>query len=69
MNCKQRTLFSAIEVTLSDGSKQIELDWHSDMYPALDELSPNGEMTDKIVDIAEELIHAFDEEEAEADQE
>ena len=60
----RRTLFSAIEVTLPNGDKEIELDWHPDLYPVLDELSPNGEITDKVVDIAEELIHAFDEEDA-----
>jgi hypothetical protein len=65
MTTERRALFSAIEVTLSDGTKQIELDWHRDLYPVLDELSPNGEITDKIVDIAEELIRAFDEEDAE----
>lgn len=60
MSNERRTLFSAIEVTLDDGSKQIELDWNPDLYPVLDELSPNGEITDKVVDIAEELIHAAD---------
>jgi hypothetical protein len=59
---KRRTLFSVIEVTLPNGDKQIQLDWHCDLYPALNELSPNGEITDKVIDIAEELIHAFDEE-------
>lgn len=60
----RRILFSAVEVTLADGSKQIELDWHPDMYPALEELGPNGEFTDKVIDLAEELLHAFDEEPA-----
>ena len=57
---ERRTLFSVTEVTLPDGTKAMEVDWHRDLYPALDELSPNGEITDKIVNIAEELIHAFD---------
>lgn len=60
MKSKRRTLFSVIEVTLPNGNKEIELDWHRDLYPALDELSPNGEITDKVIDIAEELLSAFD---------
>jgi hypothetical protein len=58
---KRRTLFSVEEVTPAEGEKYFEVSWLPDLHPALNELSPNGEITDKIIDIADDLIHAFEE--------
>lgn len=58
----RRTLFSVIETTCGDERPTFEVDWHRDMYPILDDVSPNGEVTDRIVDIAEELTQPDDEE-------
>lgn len=56
----RRTLFSVIQVTGSDGSTTYEVDWHPDLYPVLEMIGPNGEMTDKIIDLAEEISNAED---------
>lgn len=48
----RKTLFSVIQA--EDGTLQVM--WHPDLYPRLDSVSPNGEMTDRIIDIAEELM-------------
>jgi len=61
-----RTLFSMVEVTARDGSTSLQVDWHPGLYPALDELSPDGKITDRIIDTAEELLHAFDDADAKA---
>lgn len=47
-----KTLFSVLQS--DDGI--IQVDWHPDLYPALDVLSPNGEVTDRVIDVAEELL-------------
>lgn len=59
------TLLSVIEVTDKAGAKSFEVDWHSTMYPILDDVSPNGEITDRIIDLVEEIMQSFDEEEVE----
>ena len=52
---KRRTLFSVIEV--GEGvTRHYEVDWHPDLSEVLDEVSPNGELTDKIIDLAEGLL-------------
>jgi predicted sugar kinase len=51
----RRTLFSVIEITDKDGQKSFEVDWHPTMYSILDDKSPNGEVTDQIINLAEEL--------------
>jgi hypothetical protein len=53
-----RALFTVIEVTSDDGSVHMEVNWHPDLYPVLDEISPNAELTDRLIDIAEEITEA-----------
>lgn len=50
-----RTLFSVVEMFDKDG-RYFMVDWHPDLHALLDELSPNGELTDKIINFAEELL-------------
>lgn len=57
---KRRTLFSVIEVIDGVGSSSMEVDWNPDLYAVLDEIAPNGEVTDRIIDIAEEIAGARD---------
>jgi hypothetical protein len=52
----RRVLFSVIEVTDGVGSSHMEIDWHHDLYPILEVISPNGKMTDRVIDIAEEIL-------------
>lgn len=59
----ERTLFSVIEITNPDGEKYTCVNWHHDLLPALDEINPNGQTTDKIIDIADDLVHHFDDDE------
>jgi len=66
MKPKSRTLFSVIEVT-GDGDRHCEVDWHRDISSVLDEISPNYEFTDKIIDMAEDLLTAEDSLKADAD--
>lgn len=56
----RRTLFSVIEVTDAVGSRTFEVDWHPALYPILDEASPDGQITDKLIDIAETLLDDTD---------
>lgn len=60
MSTTRRTLFSVIEVTDAVGSRTFEVDWHPDLYPLLDEASPDGKITDKMIDIAETLLDSAD---------
>lgn len=53
---KSRTLFSVIHVTGDNGETWMQVDWNPDIYEALDRLGPNGELTDRLVDMAEELV-------------
>jgi hypothetical protein len=46
---------------LPDGS--LWVDWHSDLYPVLDE---NGKDTDRVIDLAEEFLAAANEEAAQS---
>ncbi len=55
MTIKTKTLFSVIEVIDNRGEKSVQVDWHPELYSVLDAISPNGEITDRIIDIAEEL--------------
>lgn len=61
MNEKTRTLFSVVEVTDKDGARHCEVNWHVDLYGPLDEISLNAELTDKIIDMAEDLLEAEEE--------
>jgi hypothetical protein len=56
MGTTRRTLFSVIEVTDAVGVRSFEVDWHPELYPLLDEVSPDGQITDKLVGIAETLL-------------
>ena len=56
MSTTRRTLFSVIEVIDAVGSRTFEVDWHPALYPILDEVSPNYQFTDKLIDIAETLL-------------
>lgn len=52
---KPKTLFSVQQ--LADGT--LYVDWHPDLYHAVD---PDGKDTDRIMEIAEELLCAKNEE-------
>ena len=56
----RRTLFSVIEVTDAVGSRSFEVDWHPDLYPILDDASQDGQITDKLIGIAETLLDDTD---------
>lgn len=56
----RRTLFSVIEVADAVGSRTFEVDWHPALYPILDEASPDGQITDKLIGIAETLLDDTD---------
>ena len=60
MSTTRRTLFSVIEVTDAVGSRSFEVDWHPDLYPILDEASPDGQITDKLISVAETLLNSTD---------
>jgi hypothetical protein len=56
----RRTLFSVIEVISNDGEKSFEVEWHPEMYPFLDEAYANGQMTDRLIELAEELLQPIE---------
>lgn len=58
---EHKTLFSVIQTTDADGNSFFQVDWHPDMYPILDEIYPEGKMTDRLIDLAEELMATDDE--------
>jgi hypothetical protein len=60
MALKRRVLFSVIEVTNREGERTFEVDWHRDMYPILDEAYANGQMTDRLIELAEELLQPIE---------
>lgn len=51
-----KTLFSVIQTTDAEGNSYFQVDWHPDMPPILDDIFPEGKMTDRLIDFAEELI-------------
>ena len=51
---ERKILFSVVQ----ESDNTLAIEWHSDLYPVLDEILPNGEMTDRIIDIAEEILEA-----------
>lgn len=51
-----RTLFSVIEVIRPGGHIEMELEWHPSLYSRLDEIAPGGEFTDRILDLASEIM-------------
>jgi len=53
-----RTLFSVIEVTPASGEPYCYVNWHHDLEGLMEVVNPNGEMTDKLIDIAEEILDA-----------
>ena len=56
---KTRMLFSVIEVTEASGESRCQVDWHPELYAILDEISPNAEITDRLIDIAEEILQSL----------
>ena len=55
MKEERRTLFSVIEVVDGDG-RHFEVEWHPALYDFLSVASPNGELTDKLINFSEEMI-------------
>ena len=55
-----KTLFSVIQTTDAGGHSFFQVDWHPDLYPVLDEMTPEGVLTDRLIDLAEELIGEFE---------
>ena len=55
-----KTLFSVIQTTDADGHSFFQVEWHPDMYPVLDDILPEGKMTDRLIDFAEELVGTDD---------
>ena len=55
-------LFSVVRFIQEDGLQWSEVDWHPTLYPVLDQISPNGEVTDQLVGIGDELIDALGDE-------
>ena len=53
-----KTLFSVIQTTDADGNSFFQVDWHPDMHPLLDDMIPEGQMTGRLINLAEELISA-----------
>lgn len=53
---KHKTLFSVIQTTDAEGHSFFQVEWHPDLYPVLDEMSPEGVLTDRLIDLAEELM-------------
>jgi len=53
-------LFTVLEITEANGDKSLTVDWNDDLYPALAEVSPEGEFTDRVIDLAEELMGEID---------
>lgn len=51
-----KTLFSVIQTTDAEGHSFFQVDWHPDLYSALDEMTPEGVLTDRLIDLAEELV-------------
>jgi len=62
----KRALFSVVQGTGNDGETFLYVDWAPELYPALDQLSPDGQITDRLIDTANELLHAFDDDEEDA---
>jgi len=54
MPTKRTTLFS-VEQVRDGGEVHYEVKWSDDASAALDDISPNAEWTDRIIDLAEEL--------------
>jgi hypothetical protein len=50
-----KTLFSVIQTTDAEGNSFFQVDWHPDLYPVLEEMSPEGVWTDRLINFAEEL--------------
>ena len=59
-DAKQKTLFSVIQTTDAEGYSFFQVDWHPDLYPVLEEMSPEGVLTDRLIDLAEELMDDAD---------
>ena len=59
---QHRTLFSVIQTTDAEGNSFCQVDWHQDLYSVLDEITPEGVLTDRLIDLAEELLQAEEDE-------
>lgn len=57
---ERRVLFSVIQVTAKAGGTWMEVEWNHDLYPVLEHINPDGELTDRIVDLAEEVVRGPD---------
>jgi hypothetical protein len=55
-----KTLFSVIQTTDAEGKSFFQVDWHPDLYPTLEEMTPEGVLTDRLIDLAEELMDDVD---------
>jgi hypothetical protein len=53
-----KTLFSVIQTTDAEGHSFFQVEWHKDLYPTLEEMTPEGVLTDRLIDLAEELVGA-----------
>lgn len=51
-----KTIFSVIQTTDAEGHSFFQVDWHPDLYPVLEEMTPEGVLTDRLIDLAEELM-------------
>ena len=45
-----------IQTTDAEGHSFFQVEWHPDLYPVLDEMTPEGVLTDRLIDLAEELM-------------
>ena len=52
---KHKTLFSVIQTTDTEGHSFFQVEWHPDLYPVLDEMTTKGVLTDRLIDLAEEI--------------
>lgn len=53
---KIRVLFSVEEVTEETGEVTMQVIWHPEIRVRLDDISPNYAYTDKLIDLAEEIV-------------
>jgi hypothetical protein len=53
---QHKTLFSVIQTTDAEGHSFCQVDWHPDLYEVVDAQTPEGVLTDRLIDLAEELL-------------